>query len=292
MDYQPSPLWIKWNPHHTHHQSCILYLQKHNSSTPVIDMLDTWAPWSLRSSHPELLLVWVSTLPFLQPQHTPVLQYLNWSPSYITKLLHHHPPKCSLCFSEAVHLSYSSHSVLCPVIYCCWNDLINAYSVPSLTLSHPVFFYLGVLLLLYLQQCRTFCLFCKLHTWFSLDCFSLILCCLYLFSFILTLLSLFPDLCFFIGEPLALSTIPLSPSKCQSSVEEEEKQSRHDCFLAVWVWDHLPVSVHLCVCVCMSVCATVCLCVLLCVNRWMCAYLYHLRQNTVCVCVWLYLPVC
>lgn len=137
MDYQPSPLWIKWNPHHTHHQSCILYLQKHNSSTPVIDMLDTWAPWSLRSSHPELLLVWVSTLPFLQPQHTPVLQYLNWSPSYITKLLHHHPPKCSLCFSEAVHLSYSSHSVLCPVIYCCWNDLINAIS--------PCFLLLGCL---------------------------------------------------------------------------------------------------------------------------------------------------
>lgn len=53
-------------------------------------------------------------------------------------------------------------------------------------------------------------------------------------------------LMFFITNPPALSTTPQSPTKCQSSVKEGAKQSRHDSPLSVWPL----ASVRACVCVC------------------------------------------
>lgn len=67
-------------------------------------------------------------------------------------------------------------------------------------------------------------------------------------------------LMFFITSPPALSTTPQSPTKCQSSVKEGAKQSRHDS------------------CLCVRPPATVCVCV------GACLCLDQLRWNTVSAC--------
>lgn len=114
--FQPSPLWIKWNQRHTHHQSCILYQQKHSPSTLVIDILDTWitTPPSpcghLMSEYPHSnscthnTLTW--TGPILNQSSAP---HLSRSPK-LSPILHHQtaPPSHSLPNAASTSLKLST----------------------------------------------------------------------------------------------------------------------------------------------------------------------------------------
>lgn len=78
-------------------------------------------------------------------------------------------------------------------------------------------------------------LFANLTQFFLLTfCFSLTRCCFSPPPFFFGFCSFTTWLVLFVAEPPALRPTPPSPSKCHSSVEEEAKQSRHDCSLSVW----------------------------------------------------------